>query len=122
MKKLTIDWEVYIREADVPKQTEQAPKLKGMKFVMVRTYSAWVFFGYLAEQKGQEVTLKNARRVYYWDGAATLSQLATEWTSKPKTCKFPCTVEEIQLLQAIEIIPITAKAKESLESVAIWKE
>lgn len=51
MKKLTIDGEVYIKESDIPKQPAQAPKVKGMKFVMVRTYSAGVFFGYLAEQK-----------------------------------------------------------------------
>lgn len=45
---------------------------------MVRTYSAGVFLGTVAARDGKEVTLTNARRIWYWDGAATLSQLATE--------------------------------------------
>lgn len=59
------------------------------KVCMVRTYSAGVFLGTVASRDGKEVTLTNARRIWYWAGAATLSQLATEGTSKPKECKFP---------------------------------
>ena len=122
MKKITIDGQVYVLESDIPSIPKTAPTKKGMKFVMCRTYSAGVFFGYLASRKWQEVVLKEARRVYYWDGAATLSQLATDGTSKPTTCKFPCVVEEVELLNAIEIIPITEKAKKSLEAVKVRAE
>ena len=45
---------------------------------MVRTYSAGVFLGTLKSREGKEVVLKDARRMWYWDGAASLSQLATE--------------------------------------------
>lgn len=93
---------------------------------MVRTYSAGVFFGEIAEERdrlaGKEVVMRNARRVWYWAGAATLSQLATEGTSRPKQCKFPCTVPEITLTQAIEIIPMTDAAVESLGKVPVWEE
>jgi hypothetical protein len=44
-----------------------------------------------------------------------LSQLATDGTSKPTNCKFPCEVDKIELLQVIEIIPITDKAKTSID-------
>lgn len=92
------------------------------KYVIVRSYSAGVFAGTLVSKKGQEVELKNARRIYYWDGAATLSQLAMEGVSKPQNCKFPCEVSSITLTQAIEIIPCTEAAKKSIASVAIWKQ
>lgn len=92
-----------------------------MKYVMVRTYSAGVFAGYLKSRKGQEVVLKNARRIWAWAGAASLSQLATDGTSQPDSCKFPCEVAEVTLLQTIEIIPITVKAKKSIAAVKTWK-
>ena len=91
------------------------------KHVMVRTYSAGVFAGVLKSRKGQEVVLKNARRIYSWTGAATLSQLAIEGTSSPSTCKFPQEVPEILLLEAIEIIPMSPKAVKSIEGVVVWK-
>lgn len=94
------------------------PKLK---YVMVRTYSAGVFAGYLKSRKGQEVELLKARRIWYWDGAASLSQLAQSGTTAPDKCKFPEPVDSVILTQAIEIIPISPIAQKSIESVAIWK-
>jgi hypothetical protein len=90
--------------------------------VIVRTYSAGVFAGVLKSRKGREVVLTNARRIYYWAGAATLSQLSVEGTSKPDECKFPCAVSEVTLLEAIEILPLSAKAKASLDAVKVWAE
>jgi hypothetical protein len=92
------------------------------KYVIVRTYSAGVFAGNLESRNGQEVILKNARRLWYWDGAASLSQLAVDGVSKPENCKFPCEVEQIQLLQAIEILDVTEKARKSIAGVKIWKQ
>ena len=48
---------------------------KSMPYVIIRTYSAGVFAGYLEKRNGQEVVLRKARRIWYWDGAASLSQL-----------------------------------------------
>jgi hypothetical protein len=90
--------------------------------VIVRTYSAGVFAGVLKSRKGREVVLINARRIYYWAGAATLSQLSVDGTSKPELCKFPCAVPEVTLLEAIEILPLSEKAKASLDSVKVWVE
>jgi len=91
------------------------------KYSIVRTYSAGVFMGRIKSRRGQEVILKNARRLWRWDGAASLSQLAVEGTSKPENCKFPISVPEILLIQAIEIIPVTSVAKKSIDSVPVWK-
>lgn len=112
---IKIDDVEYVR-----KGSEQAATLDGMKYVIVRTQSAGVFAGYLESRTGQEVVLRNARRIYYWDGAATLSQLAVDGTSKPTQCKFPTEVTRIELLQSIEIIDVSAKAQASIASVPVW--
>lgn len=92
------------------------------RYCMVRTKSAGVFAGTVAKRDGQEVTLTNARRIWYWSGAATLSQLSTEGTKNPKQCKFPAPVGEVMLFEVIEIIPITDAAEESIKSVPEWKQ
>lgn len=92
------------------------------RYCMVRTYSAGVFAGTVVKKDGKEVTLKDARRIWYWSGAASLSQLATEGTSKPKQCKFPAPVAEVVLTEAIEIIPITPEAQKSIAGVPVWRE
>jgi len=96
--------------------------MKKRKVVMVRTYSAGVFVGEFVSRKGQEVVLANARRIWYWSGAASLSQLAMEGTSDPANCKFPCPVDRVELLQAIEILDVTPKAKQSIDGVPVWKK
>ena len=92
------------------------------KYVIVRTYSAGVFAGNLAARNGKEVTLKNARRLWYWAGAASLSQLAQKGTSKPKECKFPCAVDSVDLTEAIEILDVTPEAEKSIKGVKEWEE
>jgi len=89
-------------------------------YVIIRTYSAGVFAGELAKRDGKEVTLKNARRLWYWAGAASLSELAQRGTSKPNQCKFPVEVAQIILTEAIEILSVTVEARISIENVPIW--
>lgn len=92
------------------------------KYCIVRTYSAGVFAGVLKSKEGKEVVLTDARRIWYWDGAASLSQLAFDGTSKPANCKFPISVPEVLLTEAIEIIPTTDKARRSIEAVPVWAQ
>ena len=94
--------------------------MEELKYVIVRTYSAGVFAGVLESRNGREVVLRNARRIWYWDGAASLSELAMRGTSKPRQCKFPCPVDRVELLEAIEIIDVTAEARQSIEGVPVW--
>ena len=96
--------------------------VKKSPYVIVRTYSAGVFAGNLKSRKGQEVVLENARRIWYWTGAATLSQLAEEGTNKPGECKFPMEVKRVELMQAIEILFTSEKAEKSIKEVPVWRE
>ena len=92
-----------------------------LKYVIVRTYSAGVFAGELESRNGKETVLLNARRLWYWAGAASLSQLAMEGVKKPEECKFPCEVSRVELLETIEILDVTDEARSSIKRVPIWK-
>lgn len=96
--------------------------MKKGKYVICRTYSAGVFAGNLVSRKGQEVVLENARRIWYWSGAASLSQLAMEGTKDPSNCKFPCEVKRVELLQAIELIDVSPEAEKSIKAVPVWQK
>jgi len=100
---------------------QRRKEMKKKPYCIVRTYSAGVFAGYLESRKGQEVKMSKARRLYYWDGAATLSQLSIDGVSKPQNCKFPEEVPFVELTQAIEILPVSDKAKKSISSVGVWR-
>jgi hypothetical protein len=89
-------------------------------YVIVRTFSAGVFAGTFEARDGREVQLKDATRLWYWKGAASLSELAMWGVSKPADCKFPAPVNSILLLEAIEIIPVTSVAEKSIKAVKPW--
>ena len=97
-----------------------AVKRPKQRYVIVRTYSAGVFAGNLVSRTGQEVVLTNARRMWQWAGAASLSQLAVTGTTNPNACKFPVPVPHVELMQAIEILDVTPLAEASIKAVPVW--
>ena len=117
MEIITINGVEYVKKSN---QNNLAPTMDGLEYKIVRTQSAGVFAGYVKSRDGQEVVMLNARRIFYWDGAASLSQLAISGTSKPENCKFPEEVCKVELLQVIEILDVTSEAKASIASVKTW--
>ncbi len=95
------------------------------KKCVVRCNRAGVFFGTIKAKNdtpaGVEVEIDNCRRLWYWDGAASLSQLATEGVKAPSRCKFTVNVPQMLVTQVIEIIPATEAAIKSIEEVVAWK-
>lgn len=89
--------------------------------VIIRGDRSGVFFGTLERKEGQEVELTDCRRIWYWDGAASISQLAVDGTRKPQDCKFTVKVKSIIITDAIEILLCTPKAVSSIEGVEEWK-
>ena len=116
---MMVDDQKYVR-SDAVKQP--AKKLDGMDYCIVRTYSAGVFAGYIKEREGQEAVVLNARRLWYWSGAASLSQLAMEGVKNPSDCKFAMEVDEVILTNIIEVIKATEEARENIKNVNDWKE
>lgn len=91
------------------------------KKVIVRGDRSGVFFGTLVSKDGREVKLEKCRRLWYWDGAASISQIAMEGVKNPIECKFTVIVDEIIIMDAIEIILCTDNAIKNIEDVRVWK-
>lgn len=91
------------------------------KYYIVRCNRAGVFAGEIESRQGQEVVLRNCRRLWYWDSACSLSELAEKGTKEPDKCKFTVTVDRLEVLEAIEIIECTEKAEKSIKGVKEWK-
>jgi len=118
-KTIKIDDVEYVRKDSLEAPAET---LDGALYSIIRGDRSGVFAGYVKERKDNEVTIINARRLWYWDGAASLSQLAVDGVSKPQNCKFPKEVKELLVLDAVEIIPCTERARKSISSVKEWSE
>lgn len=87
--------------------------------VLIRTYSAGVHFGTLVSRDGREVVLRDARRIWSWSGANTLSEIALRGVSAES--KISEAVPEIVLTEAIEVIPLADDAVRVLGGVK-WKK
>lgn len=118
MNEITINGIPYIPRDEA---TTMKANTEGLKYCIIRTYSAGVHAGYVKERNGKEVTLVRARRLWKWAGAFTLSEIALNGVGKPDECKFTVTVPEITLTEAIEIIPCTEKAYKSITEVDVYE-
>jgi len=121
IKTITINGVEYVE-----KSKANEAQVPSTNVFMVRSYAAGVFYGEIESKKhevsGLVVNMKNARRVWYWSGAASLSQLAMEGTVKPNDCKFPAPVSYVELMNVVEILPITERALKILNGVKVWKQ
>ena len=91
-----------------------------MQKYIVRGDRSGVFYGEIVSRNGQEVLMRNCRRLWYWDGANSVSQLAQLGTCRPENCKFTVSVDEVIILDAIEISKCSDKAIKSIEEVPVW--
>lgn len=120
MNTININGEEYVKKSEVENLGTMAQNTEGLPYVCIRTYSAGVHCGYLKERNGKDVELVNARRIWKWAGAFTLSELATKGVTKPDECKFSCAVPSIILTEAIEVIAMTDEAKSSIDKVEAY--
>ena len=91
------------------------------KYYIIRGDRSGVFFGHIAHREGREVTITECRRLWYWAGAASLSQMAAEGVKRPSDCNFTVTVDELVILDAIELIPATDAAADNIKAVPVWR-
>ena len=112
MESVVINGEVY----------EKKSKAENNPWAVVRSKDAGVFLGRLVKEDGTRVELSDSRRIYYWDGAATLSQLSQEGVKNVSNCKFPCPMPSQIVFGVCEIIPATEAAVLSIQSVPVWKK
>ena len=93
-------------------------------YSIVRCQSAGVFLAKVVSRSkdGTQAKLKDSRRLWYWAGAASLSQLAVEGTKKPSECKFPVAMPEQEVTGVIEVIAVSKDAKASIDGVPVWAQ
>lgn len=91
------------------------------KFYIIRADRAGVFFGHVAERRGSEVDLTDVRRLWYWEGAASLSQMAVDGVKHPHECKFTMSVPSMTVLGVIEILECSNVAAKCILEVPEWK-
>lgn len=94
--------------------------MENQKYI-VRCDRSGVFYGEIEKRDGQNITMKHARCLWRWYGATSLMQLALEGVKQPKSCKFTVTVDSLEVLDAIEILPCSGAAVESIEEVKPWR-
>ena len=117
---MMIDDVKYIREDAA---NNVAPKVDGMKYCVVRTYSAGVHIGYVKEfgvKHPQHIELVNSRRLYYWSGACSLSQVAMDGVND--SSKIAIAIPSIELTDVIEVISCSEKAAEFFKGAKEWKK
>lgn len=124
VKEVVFNGKVYVQKGS--EDAKPAEKLEGLERVVIRSYGAGVFFGYLKEQKaelnGVNVVLLKAKRIHYWEGACSLTQIAMEGTKSPQSCRITEPIERQFIANVIEILPLTEKASKNLDEVKIWKK
>ena len=89
----------------------------GLKKVIIRTFSAGVHVGELVSRDGREVTLANARRIWRWQGAYTLNEIASTGLDS-KRSRVSAPVAQIVLTEAIEVIDTTPEAIATIDAAA----
>ena len=116
-----VDGQKYIR-SDLQ---EKENTLNGLERCVIRSYGAGVFVGYVKEKKaelnGVNVTLLKSKRIYYWDGACSLTQLAMEGVKKPENCKITEAIDEQFIADVVEILPLYKNASKNIDEVKVWK-
>jgi len=115
---VSIDGVDYVRADKNP----VAQEVDGMKYCVVRTYSAGVHIGYVAEfgvKHPQHAKLINSRRLHRWNGAASLSQVAMDGVDA--SSRIAMTVPELDLTDVIEVITCSEKSAEFFKGVKAWK-
>lgn len=85
------------------------------KKCIIRTCSAGVWFGEISEKSGNEVIVKNARRMWKWWAAESISLSAVSIHGIIHDKSKICEAVDSVWLEAIELIPCEAAAITSIE-------
>lgn len=96
----------------------------GMTPVLIRSYDSGVHFGLLKQEQhtpaGIIVDLVQSRRVHYWSGAASLSQLAIDGIQNPDDSRIAKPLPFIRIGRVCEIIPTSPNLFVTLQNLPEW--
>jgi len=95
---------------------------KQNQMFIVRTDRAGVFYGEVKSKTKDFITMTNVRKVFYWDGACAVEELALNGTTTPSKCELTVTIPEMEIASPIQIIPCSKQSVDILNAIAIWKK
>jgi hypothetical protein len=94
-------------------------------FVIARCRMAGVHAGYLGAEKGGRLTRHDSRRIWYWEGAASLSEIAVYGCNPAKSanCKFSAKIATLTVLSTdvFELIYCQPAGQRMIESQPEWR-
>ena len=91
------------------------------QFYIVRAAEAGVFFGKVESRTDREITMTDVRKIFYWEGACAVEELAVHGTASPNKCKLTVIVPRMIIVNPIQIIPCTDRATDILSRIRVWK-
>lgn len=94
-------------------------KTETNQFYIVRSDRAGVFFGQIKEKKDNSIVMTNVRKIFYWDGAAAIEQIAISGVDSKS--KLTVVVPEMEIERWIQIIPCSKAATTNLQNQKEWK-
>lgn len=102
---------------------KKASSFDSKKFYIIRADKAGVFMAKIESAEGGTLQVNSARRLYYWEGALDVTQIAAHGVSRPDSCKFSVQMgagDKSTIFNAIEVHPCSEKAIKSIQSVKEW--
>lgn len=101
------------------------PLFKPNQFYIIRAEKAGVFLAKIESIEGNTALCNSLRRLYYWEGALDVTQIAARGVARPDSCKFSVQMGEKDkstLFNVVEFHPASQKAIDSIKSVKEWKK
>ena len=103
-------------------QTKKSTKrASALPYVIIRASGAGCHAGELVSERGQRIELRNARRLWRWYGAQTLSELAVYGASRPAECRFAPAVAKQVILDACEITYCQPAGEKMIRECGEWR-
>ena len=90
------------------------------KKVIARIERAGVFHGTLDYFDSEILRLKDARRIYYWEGALSVTDMAANGLTGGKISA-PVTKVEFLADKVVELNECSNKSSKTIETIKVWK-
>lgn len=91
------------------------------KKIIARIDRAGVFHGTLYNKDGETTTMTDVRRIYYWQGALSVTDMSVTGVTSGSKISLPAKRVEFETAKVIELIECTDEASKSIEEIEPWK-
>ena len=90
-------------------------------YSIIRSDRFGIYFAEVKSQTEKTIVLQNARNIHYWNGAASVLQLATDPTNLRSNTRITMSVDTLSITDTVMVIPCTKVAEDFLKAFPVWK-